>query len=193
MSSNQSSQVIQNQNLDARFFASLGVGRGQEWEIPEDSMNRWLGFVCRAPAFLRGPRGAVLSVGLLALGAGACDSNVTAPVQFDPVRCTPAASLLVGINPQPFTLTDLHAAFLQAAGPIAGALGSSEQVDQIKQAMAELVLPDDAKAKDTTCRLLSVATSALAALPDNPETLPDRDSIRIVLILAAGVLAAGAR
>ena len=59
--------------------------------------------------------------------------------------------------------------------------------------MAELVLPDDAKAKDTACRLLSVATSALAALPDNPETLPDRDSIRIVLILAAGVLAAGAR
>ena len=59
-------------------------------------MNRWLGFVYRAPALLRGSRGAVLSVGLLALGAGACDNNVTAPVQFDPVRCAPEASLEVG-------------------------------------------------------------------------------------------------
>ena len=156
-------------------------------------MNRWLGFVYRAPALLRGPRGAALSVGLLALGAGACNDNVTAPVQLDPVRCTLAASLLVGVNPQPFTLSDLHAAFLQAAGPIAGALGSSEQVDQIKQAMADMVLPDDAKAKDTACRLLSVANSALAAMPDNPETLADRDGIRLVLILAAGAVLAGQR
>jgi len=114
--------------------------------------------------------------------------NVTEPVAFDPVKCAPSPALLAGANPQPFAFSALQAAFLHAAGPMTSALGSSEQVDQLKQAMNEMVLPDDPRSKDTACRLLSVATSALAALPDNPETLPDRDGIRLVLILAAGVL-----
>jgi hypothetical protein len=156
-------------------------------------MNRWLGFVYRAPALLRGSRGTPLALLVLALGASACQDNVTEPVQFDAVKCHAAPSLLADAIPQPFGLSALHAAFLHAAGPMALALGSSEQVDQLKQAMNEMVLPDDAKAVDTACRLLSVATSALAAMPDNPETLADRDGIRLVLILAAGAVLAGQR
>jgi hypothetical protein len=151
-------------------------------------MDRWRSLVCRAPGFLRSSRGAAVALALLALGTGACSDNITEPVRFDAVQCTPEPSLLVGAIWQPFAFSALHAAFLHAAGPMATALGSTEQVDQIKQAMGDMPLPDDAKSKDTACRLLSVANSALVAMPNNPETLPDRDGIRLVLILAAGVL-----
>jgi hypothetical protein len=130
---------------------------------------------------------------LLALGAGACSDNITEPARFDAVQCDPDPALLVGAIRQPFAFSALHAAFLHAAGPMASAIGSSEQVDQLKRSMAEMPLPDDKKSMDTACRLLSVANSALKAMPNNPETLPDRDGIRLVLMLAAGVLTGPSR
>jgi len=151
-------------------------------------MDRCRGFVRRAPSILPGSRGAAVALALLALGTGACENNITDPVSFHAVQCAPAPELLVGINRQEFAFSALQSAFLQAAGPIASAIGSFEQVDQIRLSLDQMPLPDDPKSKDTACRLLSVANSALTALPDNPETLPDRDAIRIVLILAAGVL-----
>src|ERR1043166_6175534 len=117
----------------------------------EDSMNRWRGFVRRAPGILAGSRGAAVALGLLALGTGACESNVTEPVSFHAVLCAPAPELLVGINRQAFAFSALQAAFLQAAGPIASAIGSSEQVDQIRLSLDQMPLLDDPKSKDTAC------------------------------------------
>ena len=151
-------------------------------------MDRWKSFVCRAPGYLRTSRGAAVTLVLLALGVGACSDNITEPVRFDAVQCVPDPALLVGAIRQPFAFSALHAAFLHVAGPMASALGTSEEVDQLKQAMENMPLPDDNKSMDTACRLLSVANSALVAMPNNPETLPDRDGIRVVLMLAAGVL-----
>jgi hypothetical protein len=37
--------------------------------------------------------------------------------------------------------------------------------------------------------MLSIAAGALAALPDTPVTLPDRDGIRLILALTAQSLA----
>jgi hypothetical protein len=154
-------------------------------------MDRWRGLVYRAPGFLRGSRAAALGLGLLALGAGACNDNITSPVKFDAVQCVPAPELLAGIIRQPFAFSQLHDAFLHAADPIATALGTTDEVNQIKLAMEKMPTLNDPKSLDTACRLLSVANSALEAMPNNPETLPDRDNIRLVLILAAGVLTGG--
>lgn len=154
------------------------------------------GFDCRLAwaaliGFLRGPRGAALAFGLLALGGGACDSNLTQPDPLHAVKCEPPATLLAGVHPQPFALGAIHAAFLHAAGPMASALGSSEQVSQLTQATREMAAQDGPTALDTACRLLIVASNALTAMADNPETLPDRDGIRLVLMLAAAAIQAG--
>ncbi len=142
--------------------------------------------------FLRASRGAALVFGLLAVGGVACESNLTQPPDpLHAVKCEPPAALLAGAQPQPLALGALHAAFLHAAGPMASALGSSEQVSQLTQAMEAMAAQDGSWALDTACRLVIVASNALTAMADNPETLPDRDGVRLVLILAAGVIEAG--
>ncbi len=75
---------------------------------------------------------------------------------------------------------------------MASALGSSEQVTQIMRAMEGIASRAGSPTTDSACRLLIVAGNALDALGDNPATLPDRDGIRLVLILAAGVIQARA-
>jgi len=141
--------------------------------------------------FLRCPKQAALAFALISAGGTACDSNLTQPDPLTAVQCETPAMLLAGVNSQPFALGALHAAFLHAAGPMASALGSSDQVEQLSLAMQEMAKQDGSHAVDTVCRLLQIASNAMAALPDSPETLPDREGIRIVLILAAGVLKPG--
>lgn len=142
-------------------------------------------------SLLRGPRRAALAFALLSAGGTACESNLTQPGPLTPVKCETPAMLLSGGNSQPFALGELHAAFLHAAGPMASALGSSDQVEQLSLAMQEMARLDGSHAVDTVCRLLRITSNALAALPESPETLPDREGIRIVLILAASALKPG--
>ena len=133
-----------------------------------------------------------LCVGLLTLGTGACSSNLT---QSDPLgaeRCDPPAALLASAGSQPFTLEALHDAAVHAAGPMASALGSSDEVRQLVRAMEGIATRDGSHATDTACRLVIVAGNALDALGNDPATLPDRDGIRLVLILASGVIQAHA-
>ena len=139
-------------------------------------------------SFLRGRSQAALVLALLSVGATACESNLTQPDPLTAVPCEPPAMLLSVGNSQPFALGELHAAFLHAAGPMASALGSSDQVDQLILAMQQMARLDGSHAVDTVCRLLRLTSNALAALPDSPETLPDREGIRIVLMLAASAL-----
>lgn len=134
---------------------------------------------------IRSALGVALAVGLLTLGVTACTSDITQPELFFAVKCEPPALLLAGANSPPFAFGALHEAFRHAAGPMTLALGSSEKVNQLKRALDGLARQEKPETLDTSCRLLQVASEVLASLPNNPETLPDRDGIRLVLILAA--------
>jgi hypothetical protein len=126
----------------------------------------------------------------LLVAMAACDSNVLGPEALSARRCDPPPMLIAGAQPQPFALGALREALLHAAGPMTAALGSSSEVDQLRKAMNGMANQDD-RVTDTACRLIFVASDALTALPPSPETLPDRDGIRLVLMLAAGVVKAG--
>jgi hypothetical protein len=121
-----------------------------------------------------------------------CGDGLTQPPDaFHAAKCELPLALLAGAEPQPIAFVDLHEAFLHAAGPMGSALGSSEKVDLLIQAMNTLGTEEETRSMDTACRLLLVASESLAALEDNPETLPDRDAIHLVLLLAVGVVEAG--
>lgn len=133
-----------------------------------------------------------LCAGLLTLGTGACSSNLTQSDPLQAERCDPPAAILASAGSPPFTLQALHDAVVHAAGPMASALGSSDEVRQIVRAMEGIAARDGSLATDTACRLLIVAGNALDALDNDPATLPDRDGIRLVLVLASGVIQAHA-
>lgn len=149
------------------------------------------GFRVAATTTTKAAPRALLWVGLT-LATGACSSNLT---QFNPLgaeRCDPPPALLAGVDPHQFTLVALHDAVLHAAGPMASALGSSDEVRRVVKAMEGIAARDESQATDTACRLVIIAGNALDALGDDPATLPDRDGIRLVLVLAAGVIRADA-
>lgn len=137
-----------------------------------------------------GTRGLPLALGILSLGALGC-GDLTQPDAFRAAKCELPLAFLAGADPQPFTFRDLREAFLHAAGPMGSALGSSKRADILKQAMNALGAQDEPRSMDTACRLLLVASESLAALEDNPETMPDREAIHLILILAVGVVQAG--
>ena len=125
---------------------------------------------------------------LAALGSASCESLPTEP-RLRPtnsaVRCELPASLLIGVHPQPIASDGLRAALRHAAGPLASSFGWSEEVKQLVAALEDLAGTGRTQTPDAECRLLVAATEALAAVPGDPETLPDRDGIRLILILAA--------
>ena len=141
----------------------------------------------------RGVRGVTLSLGILSLGALGCGDDLTQPEASTSAHCAVPLALVADHNPEPLALADLREAFLYAAGPIGSALGSSERVDRLKQAMDALGSQSETRNMDLACRLVLAASESLSALEDIPETLPDREAIRLVLLLAAGVVRAGMR
>jgi hypothetical protein len=100
--------------------------------------------------------------------------------------------LLAGAVPQPLGYPLLRDALVHAAGPMSAALGSSREVDQLRQSMEQMIEAGQSRTLDTACRLILVANAALDALPATPETLPDREGIRLVLMIAAGIVKAHA-
>lgn len=131
------------------------------------------------------------ALGALLLAASSCHRDVSRPDMFYSEVCTPPASLIADVQPQPFSFSDLRAALEHVAGPMAAALGSSEKVQFLSQAMTRLATASAGDGSDTACRLLYVASDALAAIPETPENLPDREGIRTVLLIAAGILKTG--
>jgi len=130
-----------------------------------------MALTCRAPR--RSP--SVAGLLLLALVLAACDPKTPAP--FAPEPCLIPSALVEVVQPQSFTPTALRPALLHAAGPMTSALlGQSFTGNNF----------------DTECRLVVIAWDALSELPDTPETLPDRDGIRLILALAARALEAAA-
>lgn len=134
------------------------------------------------------------ALGLIALASWACDGDLTQldpdPDPFRPVGCQPPARLLAGVPAATFGMEALRPALEHVAGPMASALGNSEQIRELIKATQALSAPDGPVAVDTGCRLLIFASRALAELPDTPETLPDREGIHLVLMMLAAAIKA---
>lgn len=127
----------------------------------------------------------------LVLIVGACESTRREP--FAPEPCLLPAALVAVVQPQPFSPAALHPALLHAADPMTSTLGTGESAATLRSALGDLGQTLTGTNFDTECRLLLIAWGALSRLPDTPETLPDRDGIRLILALAAGALAAAPR
>ena len=145
-----------------------------------------MALTCRAPR--RSP--SVAGLLLLALVLGACDSKIPEP--FAPEPCLLPAALVGAVQPQPFSPVALRPALLHAAGPMTSALGTGASADTLRRVLGDLGQSFAGNNFDTECRLVVIAWDALSELPDTPETLPDRDGIRLILALAARALEAAA-
>ncbi len=145
-----------------------------------------MALTCRAPR--RSP--SVAGLLLLALVLAACDPKTPAP--FAPEPCLIPSALVEVVQPQSFTPTALRPALLHAAGPMTSALGTGASADTLRRVLGDLGQSFAGNNFDTECRLVVIAWDALSELPDTPETLPDRDGIRLILALAARALEAAA-
>jgi len=122
---------------------------------------------------------------------GACDAKDPRE-PFAPVPCLLPAALVGAVQPQPFSPEALRPALLHAAGAMTSDLGTGESADTLRRALGDLGQAFAGRNFDTECRLVLIAWGALSELPDTPETLPDRDGIRLILALAARALEAAA-
>ena len=141
---------------------------------------------CRAPR--RSIPVAGLFLPLLVLGA--CDPKTPAP--FEPQPSLLPAALVEAVQPQTFTPLALRPALLHAAGPMTADFGTGASADTLRRALGDLGQSFVGNNFDTECRVLVIAWDALSELPNTPETLPDRDGIRLILALAARALEAAA-
>jgi len=120
---------------------------------------------------------------------GACDSAVTAPKAFNEDRCQVPTALAQSVYTHSFPSTSLRPALQHAAGPMASVLGEGELTNELRESMAILGSTTDGPTlHDTHCRLVVIASAALRRMPDTPETLPDRDGMKLVLALLANAL-----
>jgi hypothetical protein len=125
----------------------------------------------------------------LMLVLGACDSAVTAPKAFNEERCAVPLALAQSVYTHSFPSTSLRPALQHAAGPMASVLGEGQLTNELRESIAILGSTADAPTlHDTHCRLVVIASAALRRMPDTPETLPDRDGMRLVLALLANAL-----
>lgn len=127
---------------------------------------------------------------LLLLVLGACTSERQ---PFAPEPCRLPAALGAAVQPQAFSPAALRPALLHAADPMTSVLVAGENSETLGRALADLGQSFSGSNFDTECRLLLIAWDALSRLPDTPETLPDRDGIRLILALAARALEAAPR
>lgn len=79
------------------------------------------------------------------------------------------------------TEQDVRVALLDAAERQAPGLGESERAAELTAALRSA---QASAAPDAACRVIRTARSALGALPDAPESLPDRAAIQHVLDVA---------
>jgi len=134
-------------------------------------------------------RSARYVLGPVVLVLGACDSAVTAPKAFNEERCQVPVALAQSVYTHAFPSTSLRPALQHAAGPMASVLGEGELTNELRESMAILGTETDGPTlHDTHCRLVVIASAALRRMPDTPETLPDRDGMKLVLALLANAL-----
>jgi hypothetical protein len=84
----------------------------------------------------------------------------------------------------------LRSALLDASSRVSSALGTSASVQLVQTALYGVAANIGASNDAGACGQVTTAASAVAALPEDPATLPDRDAIRLVLMLVAQSLTA---
>jgi len=133
-----------------------------------------------------------LGFGLIALGALACEGSLAPTAPSDPVSprvtCELPSWLMAGNRPEPLGLDPLLSALQHAAGPMSSALGTSEPASRLARAIEAMAAREGLLAVEPSCKPMLEAAEALQALPDDPETRPDRDGIGLVLTLAAALM-----
>jgi hypothetical protein len=127
---------------------------------------------------------------LLALALAACHTDSGfGPDPFLPQPCRVPPALLNIVAPQEFSPEGLRPALVHSAGVMAAVLGDSPMAADLRRGIANLSQDFGDQAADTECRVLLIASEALALMEDDPATLPDREGIRIILGLAAQAVA----
>lgn len=126
---------------------------------------------------------------LLLVFAGCSDLSPTAPEAYGRIPCRPPPILTAMVIGEPFAPKAMGSALLHAAGPMSWAPGTTADVTDMRRAILIVASDIDASNNDGACRLLAIAYAELDALPDSPETLPERDGIRLILALTAQSLA----
>ena len=85
----------------------------------------------------------------------------------------------------PFTPSAMRSALLHAAGQMTPALGTASEVLALRNAITIVAADIGDSNYDGACRLLAIAYGGLKGMPELPATLPDRDGIRLILVLTA--------
>lgn len=127
---------------------------------------------------------------LLLLALTACgDRSPVAPDGFTRTPCRPPAELVAMVTGPPFAPAAMRSALLTAADPMNNALGTTQDVRALRDAIHIVVADINVSDYDDACRLLTISSTLLAGLPAAPATSPDRDGIRLILALTAQSLA----
>jgi hypothetical protein len=114
----------------------------------------------------------------------ACDTMATEPDAYDETKCRVSAELAASVTTNSNEV-DLVPALEHAAGPMTRVLGEGQLTEELRESIELLASGDGYALRDTQCRLLLIATTALDRMPDTPETSPDRAGIQLVLGLLA--------
>ena len=102
--------------------------------------------------------------------------------------CRPPADLLASIDVVHVDASALRPALAYAAG-VTPSLGSSAAVEALRRSLMALGRTFGVSS-DADCREVVNAWSSLRAITVHPEALPDRDTITLVLAMAARAIAA---
>jgi hypothetical protein len=130
---------------------------------------------------------------VLLIAVAACNKeSPTGPGFTSGKTCAPPTLTPVAATVQPFAPAAMRAALLDAATRMSAALGTGADVQSVQAELNGAAADMGASNYAGACGMVTAAASAVAALPNDAATLPDRDAIRLVLALAAQSLTAAA-
>jgi hypothetical protein len=118
------------------------------------------------------------------------DPGTTTPDIARLDRCRPPTALTTMMGGESLPPTTMHGALRHAIARIRTTFGAGVEQEALREAVLHLDADLTASRFDEACRALTDAFGSLTELPDVPATLPDRDSIRLILALTAQSLAA---
>lgn len=121
---------------------------------------------------------------LLAAVTSCSDRSPVAP-EHGRIPCRPSPALVAMVTLEPFAPATMRDALEHGADRMSLEILASQHRTDLQDAMrfaaADLAVND----LDGACRMVEIAESALAALPDSVASYADRDGIRLILALTA--------
>jgi len=124
-----------------------------------------------------------------AAGLSACDGSGAGVDDFSARPCVTPASTIAPAALEGLTSDGIRTAVLDAAGRIAASMPDGADADELRRALATMNDYVAVGSTDTACRLVHIAAQALARLPDDDATLPDRAALSLVIDLVSTALA----